>query len=92
SGEAWSVKRNKACDVIGAAMARANVDPGPSRLFVGKDLTDCNDPPGAACLTSDPCTVRIEYDYRFGLIGPFWRLADPDGTVTLATQFVMRTE
>lgn len=92
SGEAWSVKRAKACNVVSAALARAGVDPDGAAVSIGKDITSCNSAPGPACTTGDPCGVTIEYDYTFGLIGPFWRLADPDGTVTLTTQAVMRTE
>lgn len=82
-------KRNKSYEVIGAALARAGVDPSHARICVGQSPTPCAE---IDCLTEDPCAVRIELDYAFGLIGPFWRLADPDGEVTLSTQFVMRTE
>lgn len=88
----WSDKRDAACNAINAALERASIDPGGARLYVGNDLTPCSEPPGIACSTGNPCTVAIEYDYVFALIGPFWRLADPDGTITLSTQSVMRTE
>lgn len=82
-------KRAKAYDVVAAALARNSVDPSTARVCVGKGPVPCDE---VDCITGDPCTVRIEYDYHFGMIAPLWKLADPDGTVTLSTQVVFRTE
>lgn len=85
-------KRTRAYNAINAALARGGIDPANARICVTRADTSMDPCDNTNCLTEDPCAVRIELDYAFAIIGPFWSLADPDGAVTLATQFQMRTE
>jgi Flp pilus assembly protein TadG len=85
-------KRVKAYNAIYNALGRGAIDPANARICVTKAGTSVAPCDNTDCLTEDPCTVRIELDYAFAIIGPFWQLWDPKGYVTLSTQFVMRTE
>lgn len=85
-------KRIKAYNAIYAALGRGGIDPANARICVTKSGSTVDPCANTDCLTEDPCGVRIELDYQFAIIGPFWQIIDPDGYITLATETVMRTE
>jgi len=92
NGYTAAQKRASAYNAVFNALGRGAIDPNNARICVTKAGTSLEPCDNTDCVTNDPCAVWIALDYQFAIIGPFWQLADPDGYVTLSTQFVMRTE